>query len=82
MSIFDLGPDGLQDRLRTFFARALEGQTPDVEVPILRGARVETWTFAASPMETAASSFSAASPLRITGRRSGRRKNRSRRSSS
>jgi signal transduction histidine kinase/CheY-like chemotaxis protein len=49
MSIFDLGPDGLQDRIRSFFQRAREEQTPDIEVPIVCDARVQTWAFRGKP---------------------------------
>ena len=49
MLIFDLGPEGLQDRLRSFFSRAREEETPDVEVPIVCNDRVETWTFRGKP---------------------------------
>ena len=47
--LFELGPDGMQDRLRTFFARAKEGQTQEIEVPIVGDARIQTWAFRGKP---------------------------------
>jgi signal transduction histidine kinase/DNA-binding response OmpR family regulator len=50
MSLFDLGPDGMmKDRLQTFFARARDSQTPEIEVPIAREARIETWALRGKP---------------------------------
>ena len=49
MSLFDLGPDGMKERLQTFFTRARDAQTPEIEVAIAREARVETWAFRGKP---------------------------------
>jgi signal transduction histidine kinase/CheY-like chemotaxis protein len=49
MSLFDLGPDGMKERLESFFGRARQAQTPEIEVAIAHDARVETWAFRGKP---------------------------------
>src|SRR4051812_22003456 len=47
--LFDLGAPGMEERLRTFFARARQAQTQDIEVPLASDSRIETWTFRGKP---------------------------------
>jgi signal transduction histidine kinase len=49
MLLFDLGPEGLKERLHSFFRRAREARTPEIELPIARDARIETWAFRGQP---------------------------------
>ena len=49
MSIFDLGPDGMKERLQAFFSRAKDAQTQEIEMPIACDARIETWAFRGKP---------------------------------
>jgi len=49
MSLFDLGADGMKERLQSLFRRAKEAQTQEIEVPITCDARIETWAFRGKP---------------------------------
>jgi signal transduction histidine kinase/CheY-like chemotaxis protein len=49
MLLFDLGPEGLKERLQSFFSRARDAQTPEIEVPVANAARVDTWAFRGKP---------------------------------
>ncbi len=49
MSLFDLGADGMKERLQSLFRRAKEAQTQEIEVPIACDTRIETWAFRGKP---------------------------------
>ena len=49
MLLSDLGPEGMQDRLRGFFNRARDAQTQEIELVIAHGSRIETWAFRGKP---------------------------------
>ena len=49
LGLHELAAPGMQDRFSTFLLRAREGQTQEIEMPLLAGSGIETWACRGKP---------------------------------